>query len=194
MKSDIKPEIEATFININKQELRDKIRAAGGELRLEETLMRRVVFDTGPHSFARVRDEGDKITMSYKRHDSATLGGSKEICLTVDDYDQAVQFVESLGVKIKAEQETYREEWLLDGVAIDIDTWPWIPTFVEIEGPTEAKVIQVAKTLGFDMQESIYGSVDEVYKRYFNVTNDDINYMPEIKFTTIPEWMAAKRK
>lgn len=44
MKSDIKPEIEATFINIDKQELRDKIRAAGGELRLEETLMRRVVF------------------------------------------------------------------------------------------------------------------------------------------------------
>ncbi len=194
MNNEIQPEIEATFINIDKQDLRNRIRAAGGELLLEETKMRRVVFDTGEHSFARVRDEGNKVTMSYKYHDSLELGGAKEICLTVDNYDEAVKFVKALGIKPKAEQETLREEWLLDGVEIDIDTWPWIPTFVEIEGPTNEKVVKICELLGFTMKDAIYGSVDEVYKKYFDVTSNDINYMPEIKFTEIPSWLEAKRR
>lgn len=194
MINEIQPEIEATFINIDKEKLRERIRAAGGEVKLEETKMRRVVFNTGPHSFARVRDEGDKITMTYKCHDSFDLGGAKEICLTVDNYDEAIKFVKALGVSPKAEQETLREEWLLDGVEIDIDTWPWIPTFVEIEGPTNEKVIQVSEKLGFKMADAIYGSVDEVYKKYYDVTSDDINFMPEIKFTEIPAWLEAKRR
>lgn len=194
MSNEIKPEIEATFININKQDLQDRIRAAGGELLLEETKMRRVVFDTGKHSFARVRDEGNKITMSYKYHDSYDLGGAREICLTVDDYDEAIKFMQALGLKPKSEQETLREEWLLDGVEIDIDTWPWIPTFVEIEGPSNQKVTQVCEELGFDMKQAIYGSVDQVYQRYFDVTSEDINTMPEIKFSEIPQWLEAKRR
>ena len=118
----------------------------------------------------------------------------KEICLTVDSYEEALNFVKAIGLKPKAEQETYREEWRLDDVEIDIDTWPWIPSFVEIEGPSEASVKEVAAKLGFKMDDALFGSVDQVYNLYYDVTSQDINYCPEIKFTDVPDWLEAKRR
>ena len=40
----MKPEIEATFIDINKDELRKKLKQAGAKLLQPEVLMKRVVF------------------------------------------------------------------------------------------------------------------------------------------------------
>lgn len=197
MNLEIKPEIEATFVNIDKDALRKRLRELGGELLQEETLMKRTVFATGEQSFARVRDEGNCITMSYKRQDSATLSGMKEICLKVNNYDDAVDFMKALTVKVKSEQETLREEWLLDGVEIDIDTWPWLPTFVELEGPSEKSVEEVTEKLDFVMDEAIFGSVDDIYKIYYDVTNHEVNQeWREIKFGdgSVPEWLEKRRR
>ena len=191
---EIQPEIEATFININKDQLRAQLKELGAKLLQPETLMRRTIFNIDDHSFVRVRDEGNRITMSYKRLDALSLSGMKEICLDVNNYDDAINFVKVCGLQPKAVQETLREEWELDGVELDIDTWPWLPTFVEIEGPIETAVKTVAEKLGLEMSDALYGSVDEVYKIYYDVTSQDINYCPEIKFTDTPDWLVAKRR
>lgn len=186
-------EIEATFIDIDKDTLRKQLKALGGELKQPETLMRRVIFDRGQNAFVRVRDEGNCITMSYKNVQELSLTGMQEICLEVNNYEQAIDFLRACGLKPKAEQETLREEWVLDGVEIDIDTWPWLPSFVEIEGKSPEAVRNIADKLGFDMGEAHYGSVDEIYKIYYDVTNEQINFCPEIKFTNPPEWLVAKQ-
>lgn len=190
----MKPEIEATFTKIEKNQLRVQLKQLGATLLQPDTLMRRTIFSIDDHSFVRVRDEGNRITMSYKHLDSLSLSGMKEICLTVDSYEEALNFVKAIGLKPKAEQETYREEWRIDDVEIDIDTWPWIPSFVEIEGPSEAAVKEVAAKLGFKMDDALFGSVDQVYNLYYDVTSQDINYCPEIKFTDVPDWLETKRR
>lgn len=190
----MKPEIEAKFVNIDKTELRAKLQQVGAKLIQPEILMRRTVFDTGKGSFIRVRDEGKRIEVTYKRIDELTITGAKEINLYVDDYDRAIEFIKVCGRKVKAEQETLREKWKLDDVEIDIDTWPWIPSTVEIEGQNELDVAKVANKLGFDMKNAHYGSIDNIYKLYYDVTDDDINYCPEIKFTPVPEWLEKRRR
>ena len=52
----------------------------------------------------------------------------------------------------------------LGETAFDFDTWPGLPTFVEIEGPDEASVRQAAAALGLDYSQARFGSVDEIYK------------------------------
>ncbi len=188
------PEIEATFINVDKDSYRAKLKAAGAKLVQPELLMKRVVFDLGERTFIRVRDEGNKITLSYKQLDSLSLSGMKEICLEVDNYEHAVEFVEACGFEAKSYQETYREEWELDGTEITIDTWPWLPTYTEIEGPSEDAVKAVASKLGFDMKDAHYGSSCEIYQIYYDVTAHDINYCPEIKFVDTPKWLTDKRR
>ena len=184
-------EIEAQFLDINKDDLRRRLQQAGAKLIRPEILMKRTIFDVRPHCFARVRDEGDYITMTYKNvSDDKSILGTKEINLIIDDYDAGVEFMKNCGLPVKAHQETLRETWHLDDVEIDIDTWPWIPTFVEIEGPSEESVWATAKKLGLDKSTAKFGSVDTTYQHYYGVDPDIVNlHTPEITFHTAPpEW------
>ena len=191
----MKAEIEAKFLNVDKENIRKLLKNIGAELVAPERLMNRAVFDGKRKSeYYRVRNEGSQITMSFKREEKRSIEGMKEICLTVDNYDNAVEFLTSLAGKPKALQETYRESWVKDGVEIDIDTWPWIPSFIEIEGKSAEAVEGIADKLGLKMVDAKYGSVGIAYRQVFDVTDEDINDMPEIKFTNIPEWLEKRRK
>ncbi|MCQ2570954.1 MAG: CYTH domain-containing protein [Candidatus Saccharibacteria bacterium] len=190
-------EIEASFLDVNKDELRAKLKELGAECVKPEVKMRRRVFDTGPNSYARVRDEGGKIVMTYKNfEDEDSIMGVKEVNLTVNDYNDAIKFLTGCGLKQKADQETYRETWILDGTEITIDTWPWIPSYTEIEGKSEEAVWAVAEKLGFKKEDAMFGAVDKIYNHYYGVEDRIVNHeTPVINFEIDPpEWAKAKRE
>jgi len=91
-------------------------------------------------------------------------------------------------------QETKREKWLLDGSEITIDTWPWIPTFIEIESPAEENVKDIALKLGLDWNKAMHGSVETAYQKYYNVTEEEVDGWDKIIFCDVPEWLEKKRK
>ena len=185
-------EIEAQFLGVNKEEIRQKLKNLKAKLIKPEVMMTRVAFSIAEHQFARVRDEGDKIVMTYKNvSDEKSILGTKEVNITIDNFDDGVMFLKGCGLKPTAYQESYRETWVLDDVEICIDTWPWIPTFIEIEGPTEKSVWDIAKKLGFEKSQAKFGSVDSTYQHYYGVDMDIVNlHTPEIRFDmTPPEWV-----
>lgn len=190
----MKNEIEAQFLDIDKDAIRSKLEKIGAKLEKPEVLMRRVVFYTGKHSFARVRDEGDKTVMTYKNvSDDQSILGTKEVNVEVNSYDDAILFLRGCGLEIKARQETKREIWKFGEVEICIDTWPWLPAFLEIEGPTEASVWEAADRLGFDKSQAKFGSVDTTYQHYYGVEPEVINlHTPEILFDMKPPKWAEK--
>ncbi|MCX6762561.1 MAG: hypothetical protein NT093_02140 [Candidatus Moranbacteria bacterium] len=63
-------EYEATFENIDKEEMRERLKKAGAKLVRSEFLQKRTTFNIPGKKYenigawARVRDEGDKITLS----------------------------------------------------------------------------------------------------------------------------------
>jgi adenylate cyclase class 2 len=81
----------------------------------------------------------------------------------------------------------------LGDVEIDIETWPFLPTYVEVEGATISKTISVCKRLGFDMNNALYCSVDEIYATYYDVTPKDVTMWPEIVFEKRPVGLIGKR-
>ena len=188
----MKNEIEAKFLDIDKNEIRKKLEQLGAKLIKPEVLMKRVVFLLDGHSYARVRDEGGKIVMTYKNilNENSILG-TKEVNVTVDDYDNAILFLKSCGLKPKSHEESYREKWILEDVELCIDTWPWIPTFLEIEGPNEEKVWEIVQKLGLDKSNAKFGSVDSVYHHYYGIDESIFNdETPEVNFEmTPPEWV-----
>lgn len=196
----MKTEIEAKFLDINSEAIRSKLKELGGSLNQEEILMRRKIFDynnqrlekTG--AWIRVRDEGNKITLSYKRLIDRTFQGTKEISVKVDDFEATCNFLLAIGLDCRSYQETKRETWLLDGCEITIDTWPWIPTFIELEAETEQAVKSAAEKLGCDWNEALHGSVETAYQKYYEVTEEEIDHLEEIKFMPVPDWLEIKRK
>lgn len=138
--------------------------------------------------------KGKKITFSYKQVNDRTLHGTQEISVVVDDFEEICRFLLAMGLGGKSHQETRREKWLYGEVEITIDTWPWIPPFVEIEGPNKEVVKQAARDLGFDWSKALYGSVEPVYQMHYDVTEEEINHWESIIFIPTLDWLLARRK
>lgn len=193
-------EIEAKFLDINPFELRDKLRNIGATQEHAERLMKRKTFDDHDGrlrkvgGWVRLRDEGDKITLSYKQLNDRTLHGTKEVTVVVNDFNTANLLLEAVGFKQKSYQETKREKWLLGDVEITLDTWPWIPMFVEIEAPDEQALKDVADKLGFDWSLALHGSVETAYQKYYDVTEEEIDGWSVITFSPVPDWLEIKNR
>ena len=184
-------EYEATFTKINKDQMRQKLKKIGAKLIKPEFLMKRVVFHPPKqikNGWMRVRDEGDKITMSLKIIMGSKITDQKEIELIIDDLENGCNFLEAIGARQKSYQETKRELWRLDNCEITIDTWPGLKPFVEIEGKSENGVKKVAKKLGFNWQDAYFGATDEIYERELGIPMNVINNeTPEITFKNPPK-------
>ncbi|MFA4936737.1 MAG: CYTH domain-containing protein [Patescibacteria group bacterium] len=192
-------EIEAKFLDVDPNQLRQLLKKLGAKLIHKERLMRRQTFDLldlllkNKGGWVRVRDEGDKITLSYKQEKDRTLYGIRELTVEVSDFDLTCELLETIGLVKKGYQETKRETWILDECEVTIDTWPWIPTTVEVEGSTEKLVRQVSGKLALDWSHVLHGSVSIAYQKYFKVTDDEINEYPTITFGPVPDWLEKKR-
>ncbi len=193
-------EIEAKFTDIDPKILRSKLKDLGAHLEQPEILMRRKVFDDPDRrlkkigGWIRVRDENNKITLSYKQLNDRTLHGTKEITVDVDNFDKTCEFLETIGFVVKSFQETKREKWIYKKVEVTIDTWPWIPTFTELEGSSEELLKEVAADLNLPWATALHGSVETVYQQHYNFTEEEIDHWPEITFIPEPAWLLAKKK
>ena len=181
-------EFEATFTNINKIDIRMRLKESQADLVRTEFLQKRVVFylPKGHEikgGWLRVRDEGDKITMSLKIVDGDKIENQKEIQLNIDSFENAVEFLKTIGCEKKAYQESKRELWKLNNVEITIDEWPFLLPFVEIEGKSEEEVKGVANKLKFDYSKAKFCAVDALYAEKYGISEDRINNQtPEILF------------
>lgn len=170
-------EIEAKFTDIDIDNIRKRLKSIGAACEQPLRLMRRAVFHNPllveKDAFVRVRDEGDKVTMTYKQFDDASsIHGVRELEVEVSSFKDAILILEQTGLSNDTYQETRRETWVLDDVEVAIDEWPWINPFVEIEGPSGKAVRSVAERLGFNWNEAVFGGVASVYARSYTDMGD----------------------
>src|SRR5690606_38197838 len=167
----MKPEIEAKFLNVDHEELRVKLKKLGADCVQPMMLMRRKKYDfpdgrlnREKKGWVRVRDEGDKMTMTYKQLNNRELDGTYEVNLQVDSFEAADSLLQSIGLEAQSYQETKRESWRLDEIEIELDEWPWAKPFIEIEGPDGASIKSLAEKMGFDWADACHGSVEIAYR------------------------------
>ncbi|MFJ9420030.1 class IV adenylate cyclase [Streptomyces sp. NPDC101227] len=179
-------EFEARFLNVDAAKIADHLSARSATCSMPRTLMRRIVFKNDDiearGGWLRLRQQGEKTFLTYKQTTSAVsaIDTTLESEVEVGSFDATKNLLEAMGFTALRYQENYREEWKLDGVTFDIDTWPGLPPFLEVEGPDEVSVRKAADSLGLDASQASYGSVDEVY---LAVLGRDILAERELVFT-----------
>ena len=180
-------EYEATFIDVNKDDIRKRLKVAGARLIRPEYLQRRIPFHLPKEKkkdgrWLRVRDEGYKITLSLKIIDGEKIHNQKELCLEVSSFDDAVNLLKLIGCEPKSYQETKRELWKMNDVEITIDEWPFLEPFVEVEGKSEEAVKSVSEKLGFDYSKALFCAVGKIYQMKYNIDSDEINSLEKLVF------------
>jgi adenylate cyclase, class 2 len=173
-------EHEAKILDIDPDTAERLILDKGGR-KLGERFMRRYVYDITPgdqSKWIRLRDTGDEITLTVKQITSDAIDGTHEIEVGVDDFATTNALLGVMGFTAKSYQETKRTSFVLGGAQVEIDTWPQIPPYLEIEAGSKDEVVRVAGLLGYTEANLTGENTVKIYARY----GIDLNSVPALRF------------
>lgn len=174
-------EYELRVLEINKEEMMKKLEKLGAK-KIGEFFQKRYVYDLSPiqkGKWIRLRTNGNETTLTYKNIINNLIDGTKEIEIVVDNFEKTNTFLENIGFIHRNYQENNRISYLLDGVRIDIDSWPMIPSYMEIEGESEEDVLNIKDKLIVDEKNVTFLNCDDIYKNRYGI---DISKIKDLKF------------
>ena len=169
-------EVEIVYTDIDIKDIENRLQKIGAE-KMEDILYRIAVFDYPDlrleknYSWVRLRSRGNKTTLTYKERQGVNKGngknedlGMKEIEIEVSDFEQTKEFLLSTGFVVKLEQDKKRTRWQKDAVTFDIDYWPMLKPYLEIESDDMQKIDSAIKELKLDINKKRIINNWEIYK------------------------------
>lgn len=106
--------------------------------------------------FLRIRtysDERSEMTWKGISTKGASSRSHKEINIQLNDPESFGDLLCEIGLEKYAHQEKDRQSWVLGDMKIDIDTYPQMPTYAEIEGNTDEAIVQAIELLQLQSRE-----------------------------------------
>ena len=176
-------EYEARVLEINHKEMVKKLESLGAVLQFD-SLQQRMVYDLKPkqeNKWIRLRTNGKTTTLTIKDLEAKTIDGTKELEIVVDDFNTTNEILETLGFQNRGFQQNKRTQYLLDGVEVDLDKWPLIPEYMEVEGKDEKAVYDCLQKLGYKKEDTVTLDVSSIYD-YYGYDGDnlaDLNFEME---------------
>lgn len=166
-------EFETKVLDIDVKEIESNLKKIKAK-KESEFLMKRWVYeiDSPKDEWIRLRHDGKKATITYKHKKGSGISETEEIEMEVEDFDQAAAILSRLSFKDKYYQENKRKLYKLKDIEFAIDTWPKIPTYLEVESTSEKKVKQGLAMLNLENKDVGNLSVKDTYKRYGIVLHD----------------------
>ena len=152
-------EIEVKFLDVDVKEIEAKLKRIGAK-KVFDRIYRRKVYDypdlrlNASNAWVRVRDEGEQVTMGFKRRIApsgrnglSNDGGMEEVEVIVSDFEKTALMLEKIGLVQKFYEENRRVRWTKGDIEFDIDTWPLLHPYLEIEAQTGNRSIKLSSYL-----------------------------------------------
>ena len=133
----------------------------------------------------RLRKLNDKATLTVKgpKIYDANLLVREEFEIEISDFDTSKKMLYTLSFAPTQVVEKTRETFKLAGcqVKIELDQYPFIGTYLELEGEREA-VFAIMEKLGFSRNEGITKNCTELFYEYIRKNNINLDN-PKLQFT-----------
>jgi predicted adenylyl cyclase CyaB len=141
-------EYEYQFFNYDKSTIIKSIKKIGFKNK-GQFIFRIMLFShplNTPGSYIRIRDEGYRITLTYKTKDPKSNFENEDEVL-IDNFDNGVKILFGLGCKKKFYYEKIREIWSVNDNEIIFDINPGAPERMEIETSNKKDLDALTKHL-----------------------------------------------
>ena len=167
-------EYEIRIYDINESKIKNLIRKNGGKLINQKRIMPIIVYHHPKNkkdSYIRIRDEGNQITMTIKTKLGTKYPVEREVEInSIEEGDAILKF---LGCKLKYKIEKIRETFELKGCKeIVFDSYPGLPTYLEIDCHSESSLKKVSKLLGFSLTDHSKKSISNLYYELYGITRN----------------------
>ncbi|MBO5179819.1 MAG: CYTH domain-containing protein [Clostridia bacterium] len=136
-----------------------------------------------PNKWVRLRKSNDKVELTVKH----ILGSVKdedgfqrviENEISTSSFEETNALLEALGLVKRNYQEKIRYSYSYKDASIEIDVWPQIKPYLEIECEDIALIEEIILRLGIGGHEVVSCNTEELYRRI----GLDIKSMPELRF------------
>jgi adenylate cyclase class 2 len=121
-------------------------------------------------AYLRLRQEGNKFELIFKQKVKGDNGVKSEIEISVPiqegEWEIVTQMLSGMGLKRIVFQEKKRTSYKYFPYRYDIDTWPGVPTYLEVEAPSPQGVLEAVALLGFSQENALSLSAAEVFEMY----------------------------
>ncbi len=174
-------EIEERILEIDVDKIVKKLESLNAK-KVGDWYQKRYVYDFNPKredEWIRLRDTGMKITLTYKNVEKNTIDGTKELEIEVSNFEDTNDMLKILGYTPRAYQENKRIRYILNEVEIDIDSWPMIPTYMELEGNSVEEIKKIEEILEIDKSKITNLNCQSIYKDIYNI---DVDSIKKLKF------------
>lgn len=136
-----------------------------------------------PNKWIRLRKSNDKVELTVKHIQSKTDGEDFfqrviETEINTSSFEETNALLEALGFVKRNYQEKIRYSYSYKGANIEIDVWPIIKPYMEIECSDINLIRDITHELGLDTNEIVSCNTSELYK----MIGIDIKSIPELKF------------
>lgn len=168
------------MLDVDPAAVAEKILALGGRM-VGARLMRRYVYDitAGDDSrWIRLRDTGSEVTLTVKEIAHDGIDGTTETEVEVSDFETTNELLRLIGHEPKSYQENHRTSFELHHAHLELDHWPHIPPYLEIEGTSRAHVLQVAAALNVPEHQLTTENTTKIYAHHAI----DLTTIPTLRF------------
>jgi len=115
----------------------------------------------------RLRQNGEKVELTvkyiYNVNPEYDINDVKEIEINVSSFEITNKLLEEMGYFRKKLVEKKRISYKYNNVNIEIDQWPLVSPYIEIEGENTADIYTVVEKLGFDVKDAKVMNTEDVY-------------------------------
>ncbi|MFJ5972828.1 class IV adenylate cyclase [Streptomyces sp. NPDC093060] len=173
-------EYEAKILGVDVDDVNQRILAAGGSA-LGSGTTRRYTYDLNSDTgrrWIRLREMAGRATVAIKEQVHDGISGTSELEVEVGDFATAAELLARLGFDAKTYQETRRASYELEGARLEIDEWPLLEPYLEIESSSQDHVLRIAKLLGFDAESVTGVNTTEIYAQ----KGIDLDAIKELRF------------
>ncbi len=164
-------ETEVKILEVDVKGIQQKLRKLGAK-KVEECSIHERIFDFKDKPFPRgtlfrVRHHGNRTEVTFKTNPT---GGSKflehdEYQTIVEDFDTMCKILQLAGLIITNDRQKRRISYVLGKIKFEIDKYPTIPAYMEVEGK-RGDIVKALKKLGYTLKDTTNLSGSQVLKKY----------------------------
>ena len=148
-------EVETKILDVDKDKIVERLNSLGAKKVLDTSFkvdwFRISGLEEGKDPwFLRIRTTSDgksEVTWKSSRNFLGAASEHKEINLNIADHQKLANLFEEIGLEKYAHQEKNRISWLFDDWRFDLDKYPKMPAYLEIEGKNEEHIQEAIKLL-----------------------------------------------
>lgn len=148
-------EVETKVLNVDAEKIETSLKELGAKKVLDTRLVvdwfRQKGLIMGQETwYLRIRTNSEGASEITWKGKSKVLGNSrrhKEINISVEDPQIMSSFLEAVGLERYAHQEKDRKSWIYKDWRFDLDTYPKMQPYLEIEGKNEKHIQEAIKIL-----------------------------------------------